>query len=122
MKNERRARRKKQQRKQWANEVLTQGLTLLAQPGELHAHHLPPGQVLSKEIVDRASISWDCVYLICPDELSEETKRLLAKLREAIEQMPSHLWGENAFRDSPEWTWVRHLAAETLASLGSQKA
>ncbi len=122
MRSEQRVLRKKQQRRQWSIEVLTQGLTLLAQPAEFHAQHLPPYQVISKEVVDRASILWDCVLLVCPDELSDATKRLLSELKEAIEQIPSHLWGEAAFRDSTEWDSVRHLAAQTLASLGSEKA
>jgi hypothetical protein len=117
MKNEQRAQRQKQLRKQRSIEVLKHGLRLLAQPAEVQSQYVPEYQVLSKEIVDRASISWDFLRMVCPDGLSEKTTQLMNQLIESIERMPSHLWCESAFKSSPEWVSVRQLAADTLASL-----
>lgn len=122
MKNEQRAERKEQLRKERSIEVLRHGLRLLAQPADVQSQYVPEYQVLSKEIVDRASISWDFVRLVCPDGLPEKTKQLLNLLIESIERMPSHLWCESAFKNSPEWASVRQLAANTLASLDSSQA
>lgn len=122
MNNEQRAERRKQVRKQRSIEVLKHGLRLLAQPADVQSQYVPDYQVLSKEIVDRASISWDFVWLVCPDGLHEETKQLLNQLVESIERMPSHLSCEHAFKYSPEWVSIRQLAANTLASLDSPGA
>lgn len=98
-------------------EVLKHGLKLLALPADVQSGYVPEYQVLSKEIVDRASISWDFVRLTCPDELPEKTKQLLSQLTASVERMPAHLWREEAFRTGLEWTAIRQLAAEALASL-----
>src|SRR5579871_881826 len=119
MKIERRAERKKQLRKQRSIEVLKHGLRLLAQPADIKSQHVPQYQVLSKAIVDRASISWDFVRLVCPDGLPERTRQLLSQLIESIERMPAHLWCYTAFKNGIEWASVRQLAADTLASLES---
>lgn len=118
MKNERRAERKKQLRKERSIEVLKHGLRLLAQPADVQSQYVPQYQVLSKEIVDRASISWDFVRLVCPDELPERTKQLLSLLIETIERMPSHLWCESAFKSSIEWVSIRQLAARHIGVTG----
>lgn len=119
MKNEQRVERKKQRRKQRSIEVLKHGLRLLARPADIQSQYVPEYQVVSKEIVDRASISWDFVRLVCPDELPDRTKQLLSELIESIERMPSHLWCEAAFTTSPECASIRQLASNTLASLDS---
>jgi len=121
MKNERRAERKKQLRKQRSIEVLKHGLRLLAQPADVQSQYVPQYQVLSKEIVNRASLSWDFVRLVCPDGLPEETRQMLGQLIETIEQMPAHLWCDSAFKNGIEWASVRQLAADTLASLDTPK-
>ncbi len=120
MKNEQRVERKKQLRKQRSIDVLKHGLRLLAQPADIQSQYVAEYQVLSKAIVDRASISWDFVHLVCPDELPDKTKQLLNQLIESIERMPSHLWCEAAFTNSPEWAFIRQLASNTLTSLDSQ--
>jgi hypothetical protein len=122
MNNEQRAERRKQVRKQRSIEVLKHGLRLLAQPADVQSQYVLDYQVLSKEIADRASISWDFVRLVCPDGLPEKTKQLLNQLVESIERMPSHLWREHAFKYGPEWASIRQLAANTLASLDSPEA
>jgi len=119
MKNERRAERKKQLRKQRSIEVLKYGLRLLAQPADVQSQYVPQYQVLSKEIVDRASISWDFVRMVCPEGLPERTKQLLSQLVESIERLPPDLWRESAFKNGVEWASIRQLAADTLASLES---
>jgi hypothetical protein len=119
MKNEKRAERNKHLRKERSIEVLKYGLRLLALPAEVQSQYVPEYQVLSKGIVDRASISWDFVRMVCPDELPEKTKQLLNQLIESIERMPSNLWCETAFKTSPEWASIRQLASNTLASLDS---
>jgi hypothetical protein len=117
MKNERRAQRKKQLRKQRTIEVLKHGLRLLAKPADVQSEYVPEYQVLSKEIVDRASISWDFVRLTCPEELPHKTTLLLNQLIETIERIPSDLWSECSFKNGTEWANIRQLAADTLASL-----
>jgi len=117
MKNERRAERKNQLRKQRSIEVLKHGLRLLALPAEVQSQYVPEYQVLSKEIVDRASSSWDFVRLTCPEGLPEKAKRLLSQLIESVERMSPHLWCEDAFKNGPEWATIRQLAADTLALL-----
>jgi hypothetical protein len=119
MKNEQRMERKKQLRKQQSIEVLRHGLRLLAQPAEVQSQYVPDYQVLSKTIVDRASLSWEFVSLVCPEGLPENTKQLLNQLVESIERMPSHLWCEAAFKNSPEWASIRQLASNTSESLDS---
>ena len=116
MKNEQIVERKKQLRKR-SIEVLKDGLRLLAQPADVQSQYVPAYQVLSKAIVDRVSISWD---VACPDQLPDKTKQLLNQLIESIERMPSHLWRENAFKNTPEWAFIRKLASNTLESLESQ--
>ena len=116
MKNERRVKRKKELRKQRMIEVLKHGLRLLALPADVQSEYVPEYQVLSKEIVDRASISWDFVRLTCPDDLPEKTKQLLSQLIDSVERMPAHLWCEDAFKTGLEWAAIRQLAADTLAS------
>ena len=119
MKNEQRLERKKQLRKQQSIEILRHGLRLLAQPAEIQSQYVPEYQVLSKAIVDRASLSWEFVRLVCPHGLPENTKQLLNQLIESIERMPSHLWREAAFNNSPEWASIRQLSFNTLESLDS---
>jgi hypothetical protein len=119
MKNERRIERKKTLREQRSIEVLKHGLRLLAKPADVQSQYASQYQVLSKEIVDRASISWDFVRLVCPDGLPEKTNQLLSQLIESIERMPSELWCENSFKNGIEWAQIRQLAADTLASLES---
>jgi hypothetical protein len=119
MKNERRIERKKTLREQRSIEVLKHGLRLLAKPADVQSQYVSQYQVLSKEIVDRASISWDFVRLVCPDGLPEKTNHLLSQLIESIERMPSELWCENSFKNGIEWAQIRQLAADTLASLES---
>lgn len=122
MKNERRAKRKKELRKQQSIEVLKHGLRLLALPANVQSGYVPGYQVLSKEIVDRASISWDFVRLTCPDELPAKTKQLLSNLIESVGRVPAHLWREDAFTTGVEWAAIRRLAAATLASLESPES
>jgi hypothetical protein len=117
MKNERRAGRQKELQRQRMISVLKHGLKLLAKPADLQSRYIPESQVLSKEIVDRASISWDFVRLTCPDELPEKTKQLLSQLVESVERMPAHLWCDDAFKSGLEWAAIRQLAADTLVSL-----
>jgi hypothetical protein len=94
MKNEQRAESNKRRRKQQSIEVLKHGLRLLAQPADVQSEYVPEYQVLSKEIVDRASISWDFVRLVRPNGLPEKTKKLLSQLIESIERMPSSLYAQ----------------------------
>jgi hypothetical protein len=119
MKNDLRVQRKKKQRKQRCIQVLKYGLKLLGQPADVQSQYVPEYQVLSKEIVDRASISWDFVRMVCPDDLPDETKQLLKQLIESIERMPPHLWSESAFKSGSEWETIRKLASRTLESLNS---
>ncbi len=118
MKNDRGAERNKKLRRQRSIRVLKIGLRLLALPADVQSGYVPEYQVLSKEIVDRASLSWDFVRLTCPD-LPEPTKQLLSQLVGSIEMMPAHLWCEDAFKNGAEWAAIRQLAADTLQSLES---
>jgi hypothetical protein len=122
MKNEQRAKRKKKLQKQRMLSVLKVGLGLLAKPAEVQSRYAPEYQVLSKAIVDRASLSWDFVRLTCPDELPEKTKQLLSQLIESVERMPANRWHEDAFKTGLEWAAIRQLAADTLASLESSES
>jgi hypothetical protein len=117
MNNEQSAERKTQLRKQRSIEVLKHGLRLLAKPADVQSQYVPEYQVLSKEIVDRASLSWDFVRLTCPDGLPEKSKQLLDQLIESIQRMPSNLWSESAFKNGTEWATIRQLASDTLESL-----
>jgi hypothetical protein len=122
MKNEQRAKRKKQLQKQRMLSVLKVSLQLLAKPADVQSRYVPEYQVLSKAIVDRASLSWDFVRLTCPDELPEKTKQLLSQLIESVERMPANCWHEDAFKTGLEWAAIRQLAADTLASLESSES
>ena len=122
MKNEQRAKRKKKLQKQRMLSVLKVSLQLLAKPADVQSRYVPEYQVLSKAIVDRASLSWDFVRLTCPDELPEKTKQLLSQLIESVERMPANRWHEDAFKTGLEWAAIRQLAADTLASLESSES